>query len=36
MDLKAWTEAQQAVIGSLLLAPKIAAGITFKRTKIIK
>ena len=33
MDLKAWTEAQQAVIGSLLLAPEIAAGEVFQTAK---
>ena len=33
MDLKAWTEAQRAVIGSLLLDPDQAAGEVFQRAK---
>ena len=32
MDLKAWTEAQRAVIGSLLLAPEECAGEVFLKT----
>ena len=33
MDLSAWREAQQAVIGSLLIAPEFAAGEVFQRAK---
>ena len=33
MDLNAWWEAQQAVIGSLLVAPEFAAGEVFQRAK---